>query len=590
MLTPTPLEELLDLAADVIGGDRRVLPAGAAGSPFITLGGGLGQAVRLQARAERQLGLAVDLAQLLGPAPLADVLARARPAPVRAAGGGERGAAVRALLPGQSAALAAEREAGAGAVTRILSAELSGPLDTDALRRALAALGARHEGLRTAFAATARGPVRRVLAVCPPSPVTLEAVAAGPGEDLVAAAHARLAARAGRLVTRPGLPPLAFALTPLATGHHLLSFVHHDAVADSRSAALVWRELLADYDRAVRRRPLDRAPRPGPDTPGRDGAGTRGGPARMLPPGAGPRPEHLQRAPHPEHPRHAEPAERADHTGSADRAESAERQRGVAAGRTGAPGSGPAAARDVRGERLLLGLGTRLRDAADATARRAGVPHSTVLLAAWALAVGRRTGRERLLVDAEMPGRPTAELLGTVVPCAATAPVVCELEGGVDYFLRGVACAFSEALQYADPDDGAAVRGAAAPASPPSPAPARVTFAARDELLPASVRAGALTARFHHGHSGAVTSDAALTVLRWHEHPLLSLEFAPARLPRAQAAQLARTLRAALTALATSPPHTPVDDLALTPADDLPKNPPARTDTPAARPLALPLP
>ncbi|MGW4669188.1 hypothetical protein [Streptomyces sp. NPDC004324] len=578
MLTPTPLEELLDLAADVIGGDRRVLPAGAAGSPFITLGGGLGQAVRLQARAERQLGLAVDLAQLLGPAPLADVLARARPAPVRAAGGGERGAAVRALLPGQSVALAAEREAGAGAVTRILSAELSGPLDTDALRRALAALGARHEGLRTAFAATARGPVRRVLAVCPPSLVTLEAVAAGPGEDLVAAAHARLAVRAGRLVTRPGLPPLAFALTPLATGRHLLSFVHHDAVADSRSAALVWRELLADYDRAVRRRPLDRAPRPGPDTPGRGGAGARGGPARMLPPEIAPHPEHPQRAPHSEHPRHA------------DRAESAERQRGAAAGRTGAPESGPAPARDVRGERLLLGLGTRLRDAADATARRAGVPHSTVLLAAWALAVGRHTGRERLLVDAEMPGRPTAELLGTVVPCAATAPVVCELEGGVDYFLRGVACAFSEALQYADPDDGAAVRGAAAPASPLPPAPARVAFAARDELLPASVRAGALTARFHHGHSGAVTADAALTVLRWHEHPLLSLEFASARLPRAQAAQLARTLRAALTALATSPPHTPVDDLALTPADDLPKNPPTRSDTPAARPLALPLP
>src|SRR5690242_20864643 len=43
MLTPTPLEELLDLAADVIGCDRRTLPAGAAGSPFITLGGSLAQ-------------------------------------------------------------------------------------------------------------------------------------------------------------------------------------------------------------------------------------------------------------------------------------------------------------------------------------------------------------------------------------------------------------------------------------------------------------------------------------------------------------------------------------------------------------------
>ncbi|MFE4545750.1 hypothetical protein ACFRNH_00305, partial [Streptomyces sp. NPDC056785] len=118
MLTPTPLEELLDLAADVIGGDRRVLPAGAAGSPFITLGGGLGQAVRLQARAERQLGLAVDLAQLLGPAPLADVLARARPAPVGGAGGGERGAAGRGQGPGESAAVAAQPVGGGGAVAR----------------------------------------------------------------------------------------------------------------------------------------------------------------------------------------------------------------------------------------------------------------------------------------------------------------------------------------------------------------------------------------------------------------------------------------------------------------------------------------
>ncbi|MFD1277043.1 condensation domain-containing protein [Streptomyces kaempferi] len=268
-------------------------------------------------------------------------------APVRAAGGGDRAGAVRALLPGQSAALAAERAAGGGVVARIVSAELSGPLETGALRRALAALSARHEGLRTAFAATPRGPVRRVLAVCPPPLVTLEPVTAAPGEDLVAAAHARLAARAGRLVGQPGLPPLAFVLTPLAAGSHLLSFVHHDAVADSRSAALLWQELLADYDRAVSRRPLDRTP-----APARTGRPGRAGP------------------------------------GAGAATKRAERLRSLAAGLDLAPAARPAAAFDFRGERLLFGLGTRLRDAADATARRAGVPHSTVLLAAWALAVG----------------------------------------------------------------------------------------------------------------------------------------------------------------------------------------------------------
>jgi hypothetical protein len=404
--------------------------------------------------------------------------------------------------------------------------------------------------------------VRRVLAVCPPPLVTLEPVAAGPGEDLVAAAHARLAVRAGRLTGRPGLPPLAFVLTPLAAGSHLLSFVHHDAVADSRSAALVWQELLADYDRAVRRRPLDHAPRPGPDAP----YGTR--------PAGGPGPT---RVPPTEH------AERAERTERAERAERAERLRGLAAGLDLAPAPRPAASFDFRGERLLFGLGTRLRDAADATARRAGVPHSTVLLAAWALAVGRRAGRERLLVGTEIPRRPTAELLRTLVPCAATVPVVCELEGGVDYFLRGIACAFSEALRYADLDDADAARAAGVPADRSCPAPAQVTFAARDELLPESLRAGGLSARFHHGHPGTVTADAALTVLRWREHPLLSLEFASARLTRAQAAQLARALRAALTALVTSPPHTPVDGL-------LEDTPAVRAEAPATRPLAVPLP
>ncbi|QIY76298.1 condensation domain-containing protein [Streptomyces sp. RLB1-33] len=531
MLTPTPLEELLDLAADVIGCDRRTLPAGAAGSPFITLGGGLTQAVRLQARAGRQLGLAVDLAHLLGPAPLADVLARAVPVPAAAPGLPAGAGAVRALLPGQSAALAAEREAGAGAVCRVLSAELAGPLDAGALRRVLAALGARHEGLRTVFADAPHGPVRRVLAACTPPLVTLEAAGAGGAGDPVAAVHGYLAARARQLVGLPGRPPLAFALSRLAGGAHLLSFVYHEAVADSWSAALLWQELLADYDRAVHRRPLVRAVGPRPAAAGRAAVAARPG---------GPR---------------------------AAAAARAERLRGFPAAVDLAEGAPRPAVFDVRGERLHVGLDVRLRDAADATARRAGVPHGTVLLAAWALAVGRRAGLERLLVGCEVPRRATAALLGTLAPCSATVPVGCELEGGVDYFLRGVACAFSEALGCADLDTVELARELGVRPDRSRPVLTPVTFAARDELLPASVRAGALNARFHHGHAGAVTADAALTVLRWREDPLLRLEFAPAVLSRTRAVRLAREVRTALAALTAAPPHTPVDDLLPAPAD-----------------------
>ncbi|MCT9110120.1 condensation domain-containing protein [Streptomyces mirabilis] len=541
MLTPTPLEELLDLAADVIGRDRRTLPAGAAGSPFITLGGGLAQAVRLQARAGRQLGLAVDLAQLLGPAPLADVLARAVPVPAAVPGPPSGAGAVRALLPGQRAALAAERAAGAGAVCRVLSAELAGPLDAGALRRVLAALGARHEGLRTVFADAPHGPVRRVLAACTPPLVTLEAAGAGGGGggDPVAAVHGYLAARARQLVGRPGRPPLVFALSRLAGGAHLLSFVYHDAVADSWSAALLWQELLADYDRAVHRRPLVRGLRPGPDTAGRAAVAARPGGLRAA-------------------------------------GERAERLRGFPAAVDLAEGAPRPAVFDVRGERLHVGLDVRLRDAADATARRAGVPHATVLLAAWALAVGRRAGLERLLVGCEVPRRATAALLGTLAPCSATVPVGCELEGGVDYFLRGVACAFSEALGCADLDTAELARELGVRPDRSRPVLTPVTFAARDELLPARAWAGALSARFHHGHAGAVTADAALTVLRWREDPLLRLEFAPAVLSRTRAVRLAGELRTTLAALTAASPHTPVEDLLPAPA--------------GARGLALPLP
>ncbi|GGJ51513.1 condensation domain-containing protein [Streptomyces brasiliensis] len=525
MPTRTPLEALLDLAADVMGHDRRTLPADAAGSPFITLGGTLEQAMRLQARAEERLRLGLDLSLLLGPVPLADALARAVPAP--AAAPGQRPAPRRRpALPQQRAALAA-RPGLAG--YRVLSAELTGRLDLSALRTALAALGERHEGLRTVFAPSPTGPVRHVLAACPVPLLTQPHPA--PGGDPVAAAHARLAQDvAGPAgpgpADRAGRPPLAFVLTPLAADRVLLSFLYHEAVADVWSAALVWQELLADYGRAVDGHAPVRTPAPGPDA-----AAQRADPA--SPPAARP-----------------EPA-----------AERAARPRDVPGVPPLAGGAGPAAV-DFRGERLPFGLGAGLRDGVDATARRAGVPHSTVVLAAWVLALSRRTGHERLLIGTELPRRPTAALLRTVAPYAAVLPVRCELEPTTDYFLRGLACAYSEALAYAD----------AGPAGP-----AQVTFAAHDELLPTRIRAGGITARFHHGHLGGVTAHAALTLLRWRERPLLALDFATSSLERSDAVGLAVGTRTALRALALSRPWTPVDDL-------LPPPAPART-TGTALPL-----
>ncbi|MFJ3235756.1 condensation domain-containing protein [Streptomyces sp. NPDC086787] len=504
----TPPEALLDLAADVLGRAGRILPAEAADSPFITLGGTLEQAMRLQARAEERHRLCLDLALLLGPAPLAEVLALAAPVPAAVP---ERPSAHRCgpALPEQRAALSPGRPA--RAAYRVLSAELTGPLDMRALRTALEALGARHEGLRTVFTPSATGPVRRVLAGCPVPLVVREPVAVpGPGPEAVAAVHAGLAAQVTELAGRPGRPPLAFVLTPLGPGRRLLSFLYHAAVADAWSAALVWQELLSGYGRTPAF-----AAAPGPDAVARR--------ARML------------------------------RRSGALRALTAER-----AGQLRDVPARPVRreAFDFRGERLAFGIDEELRDAVEATARRAGVPHSTVVLGAWVLALGRRASTDRLLVDMEMPVRPTAALLRTVAPCTATLPVRCAVEPTADYFLRSLACAFSEALGYAEVDAAALSQelGLSAGSS-------RVAFAAHDELLPALVRTGALTARFHHGHLGGVTAEASLTVLRWRERPLLALDFATSALSRPEAVRLAAELRTTLRHLAHSRPWSLVEDL-----------------------------
>ncbi|WP_330335506.1 condensation domain-containing protein (plasmid) [Streptomyces sp. NBC_00536] len=522
MQTPTPLEELLDLAADVLRHDRRTLPAGASGSPFLTLGGGLGQAMRLQARADEQLGLSLDVAQLLGAAPLTDVLARAVPVAPAAPDPGP-GPRELPLLPGQSEPLTAQRYVGPGAVHRMLSAELAGPLDPAVLRAALAALGARHEGLRTAFPTSARGPVRRVLDAYAPPLITLPELPGAPAASAgaaVDAVHARLAEEVDRLIGHPDRPPYVFALTRLAADRHLLSFLCHHAVADAWSAALVWRELLADYARAAA---------------GRQPAAARAGAPPPLAIREDPDPVLLS--------------------------ERVERIREFpAVVDLTAPGRRPAVF-DFRGERLSLALDAELRDAVDSTAARAGVPHGTVLLAAWALAVGRRSGHEWLLVGAELPRHRAGAPLRTVAPGSASVPVCCELEGGVDYFLRGIACAFGEALACAALDTDALVRELGLRGDRSRTPLTQVTFADHDGLLPVRTTAGPLTARFHHGHLGGATADATLTVLRWREDPLLALDFASAVLDRAQASALANDLRTALTALSSAAETDPVEDL-----------------------------
>ncbi|GAA2062033.1 non-ribosomal peptide synthetase [Williamsia deligens] len=125
------------------------------------------------------------------------------------------------------------------------SAQVVGAVDVPRLHRALAAVVARHDALRTRFVATGHGAVVQV--VDPAGPVDLAhhdlRGAADPASDADTAA--------AQLLHRPldlaGRPPVRFALMSLTdTDHRLVQTMHH-ALADGWSYPLVFADLLEAY-------------------------------------------------------------------------------------------------------------------------------------------------------------------------------------------------------------------------------------------------------------------------------------------------------------------------------------------------------
>jgi amino acid adenylation domain-containing protein len=123
---------------------------------------------------------------------------------------------------------------------------LHGPLDRDALARALAAVVARHEVLRTGFALRDHEPMQ-VIAASVEVPLPLADLRHLPAAAREAAAWAAagLAARAPFDLAAP--PLLRAALFRLAAEDHLLVLVIHHAAADGWSLDVLFRDLAAAY-------------------------------------------------------------------------------------------------------------------------------------------------------------------------------------------------------------------------------------------------------------------------------------------------------------------------------------------------------
>ncbi len=512
----TTAEGVLQIAAQLLDMDVDVLAARADVDSLVALGGTSLDALRLLALTERQLGQRLDLVTVLGEAPLREAAgaATAAPDPPPPA---RTGSEYRDILPTQDGMLVADWYFGGPLLHLLASADLTGPLDIPALREAVCRTVAGHEALRTVFARVDRRLVARVLPTWRPTLVE-QRLRVPAGDDPVDVAHTELSRTTGQLLAPMQRPPVTFVLTTLGPQRHLLSLVIHHVIADAWSMGLIWRELLEHYRQA----------RAGLAAPNR--------PASTLVPFQ----QQLAEL-------------RADGRLDALTADRAAQLRGAPTVLELPTDLPRANTFDYRGARHRFGLGDRARDAAERLAEAAQVTRTAVLLAAFALAIGRRTGRDDFLLGASVMQRNSAQLLDTVGPLAPTVPVRCRItdDTPVEEYLRATARELGAGVAAADVPLGGLIAGLGAQSDERRMPLVQVLFTAHDEFMPDRLTVDDLTAVIHEEHCGGTAADIVLTVQRWGDTPCLTMDYATCALTAADLADLAESIEATLVELHT---------------------------------------
>jgi Phosphopantetheine attachment site len=196
------IAEVLELNASDIERDALAIS-------FVGFGGTSLRAFKLAAIAEERLGCSVDVGELLGPKPLAEVFTAARPVPrpahPRPVAIGEQ----RELSAIQTAMLLGEELHGGTAFHLLFSVDIRGPLDSGRLMSALARLTRRHESLRTVFTRESDELRRRVLSSWAPDLIELSLPPHLSAEP-VAAVHTMLEPATAGLLRPFERPPVIF--------------------------------------------------------------------------------------------------------------------------------------------------------------------------------------------------------------------------------------------------------------------------------------------------------------------------------------------------------------------------------------------
>ena len=549
---PDASREWLPILTSVLEIAEADLAAQVDGASFVELGGTSLRAVEYAARLSRDCHRVVDVGALLGGSPLsavapgeaaaaddaatADEAAARPPRPPGGAG------APHDLTMGQEAMLLNEQLFGGTAFHLLFSADIHGPLDVARLRSAICWLVCRHPALRTVFVRDEEGRRRRRVlgswapviieqplppaavnqppAAADPPPGAVNLPSAAPGQavaatDPVAAAQALIAPFTASLLRPYDQPPAVFFICRAGPGRTVLSLLAHHAVVDGWGAGLLWRELTAAYAA-------------GPDAITDHPAGEATGGSLTA----------LERT---------EAAERA----ARRRAEALAGWRVCVELPTDLRRPRD---RSMAGARLVFGLSETARAGCAQLTRELGVTRNTILLAAWALVIGRRAAASRLLIGVASASRTTAESMQAVECGTKLLPVGCDLTDAatVEDYLRDTATALREALQCAEAPFEKVVAALGAGGDQSRHPLVQFAFGAHDELLPPCLPAGDVTFHLREGFCGGTAFEAVLYVQRWGESPTLALEFSTSALRGDEAAALASAIDVALVEFAAN--------------------------------------